>query len=203
MIKKTVYLVDDDKEILENIAMFLRDRFFDVRTFSCGDAFLKAFPISYPAVIVLDMHMPALSGLDLQNKLMQANSHAPIYFLSGESESQQIIDALKQGAHDFLLKPISPSVLLKTINKGFDLQAQQEEVSKIDLDNQQLLLRLTEAERSIFDYFLNGFSNKDIAEKANLKADTIKKRRAQIYMKLAVADLPALIKKFNTTINAK
>lgn len=178
MLRRTVYLVDDDAEIVANIATFLRDKHFDVRHFSNGDDFLLALPLSFPAVIILDMQMPKMNGLDIQKALAKKNINAPIFFLSGDSKSQQIIDALKQGAYEFLLKPVVPSTLFNLLKKAFEQQ-----------------------EREVFNYFVQGFSNKNIAEQIGLQADTIKKRRAQLYLKLEVEDLPALIKKYGKLID--
>jgi FixJ family two-component response regulator len=120
----------------------------------------------------------------------------PIFFLSGDSKSQQIIDALKLGAHEFLLKPVTPNVLSGLLNKVFLQQEAFQEKSKELLQNQARLALLTKYEHQSFRYIVQGFSNKKIAGLLGLKADTIKKRRAQIYLKLEVADLPELINKY-------
>lgn len=196
LMRRTVYLVDDDEQILSGVATFLRDKHFEVRTFADGLEFLKAFPIAHPSVIVLDMHMPTLSGLDIQSKLAELGNLAPIFFLSGESISQQIIDALKGGAYEFFLKPVSPSVLLDALNHAFEDYHTREQVIKDEADCNALLDLLTPIERQILEYFLQGHPNKMVAEAMHLKADTIKKRRAHIYEKLQVENLPELLDKY-------
>ena len=202
MLRRTVYLVDDDAEIVANIATFLRDKHFDVRLFSNGDDFLAALPLSFPAVIILDMQMPKMSGLDIQKALVKKNINAPIFFLSGDSKSQQIIDALKQGAYEFLLKPVVPSTLFNLLKKAFEQQESHEADNKALIQNKKQLELLSKHEREVFNYFVQGFSNKNIAEKIGLQADTIKKRRAQLYLKLEVEDLPELIKKYGKLIDS-
>lgn len=201
MLRRTVYLVDDDAEIVANIATFLRDKHFDVRLFQNGNDFLAALPLSFPAVIILDMQMPKMSGLDIQKALVKQNVHAPIFFLSGDSKSQQIIDALKQGAHEFLLKPVVPSTLLALLKKVFEQQESYEADNKALMQNKKHLELLSKHEREVFSYFIKGFSNKNIAERIGLQADTIKKKRAQIYLKLEVEDLPELIRKYGKLID--
>lgn len=196
MLRRTVYLVDDDAEIVANMATFLRDKHFEVRHFSRGEDFLAALPCCLPAVIVLDMQMPGLNGLDIQTALVERGVTSPIFFLSGDSKSQQIIDALKNGAHEFLLKPVMPTVLLDLLNKTFEQQEADEALNKERMQNQKRWALLTEYEQEIFNYFVQGFSNKHISEKLGLQADTIKKRRAQIYLKLEVNDLPDLIHRY-------
>ena len=196
MLRRTVYLVDDDAAIVSNIVTFLKDKHFDVRHFLCGEDFLAALPLNLPAVILLDMQMPGLNGLDIQRMLVAQEVHTPIFFLSGDSKSQQIIDALKQGAYEFLLKPVMPHILLNLLNKVFEQQEAQGALNKEFVQNQTRLGLLNKNEREVFNYFIQGFSNKSAAEKLGLKADTIKKKRAQIYLKLEVDDLPELIKKY-------
>jgi len=196
MLRRTVYLVDDDVEIVANIATFLRDNHFEVRHFSSGADFLATLPLNLPAVVVLDMQMPELNGLEIQNSLVEQGVTSPIFFLSGDSKSQQIIDALKNGAYEFLLKPVKPNLLLDLLNKAFAQQESQDVLNKELMQNQMRLELLNKNEREIFNFFIQGFQNKDIAEKLSLQADTIKKRRAQIYLKLDVDDLPELIKKY-------
>jgi len=153
-------------------------------------------PLNLPAVVVLDMQMPESNGLEIQNALVEQGVTSPIFFLSGDSKSQQIIDALKNGAYEFLLKPVKPSLLLDLLNKAFTQQESQDALNKKLVQSQKCLELLNKNEREVLNYFIQGFSNKNVAEKLGLQADTIKKRRAQIYLKLKVDDLPGLIKKY-------
>lgn len=194
--REIVYLVDDDVQILSGIATFLRDKHFEVLTFSSGSEFIASFPLMRPAVIVLDMHMPDITGLEIQAKLLELGNQSPVFFLSGESKSQQIIDALKGGAYEFFLKPVSPAVLLKALNRAFEIKHKEDLATKALLECEDLVKKLTPVEQEIARYFLHGHSNKMVAETIGLKPDTIKKRRAQIYEKLQVENLPDLIDKF-------
>lgn len=196
MPRRTVYLVDDDEEIVSNIATYLREKHYEVRQFSRGQDFLSALPLNFPAVVVLDMQMPGLNGLEIQKALARQAIKVPIFFLSGDSKSQQIIDAMKQGTYEFLLKPVMPNVLSGLLNKVFLQQEAFEANNKELVQNQARLALLTKYERQSFNYLVQGFSNKKIAGLLGLQADTIKKRRAQIYLKLEAADLPELIKKY-------
>ena len=197
--RETVYLVDDDEQILTSLATFFQDKHFQVRAFSDGIAFLKSFPHTHPSVIVLDMQLPALNGLDIQSKLSELGNQAPILFLSGESKSQQIIDALKGGADEFLLKPVSPKILLDVINRVFEDSYKNDQLMKDAIHRDALLNLLTPIEHQILQFFLHGYSNKMVAEAMHLKADTIKKRRAHIYGKLQVENLPELLNHFSIT----
>ena len=197
--REIVYLVDDDEQILTGIATFLRDKHFEVRTFRDGLKFLDALPLYKPSVIVLDMHMPSISGLNIQKKLAESGNQSPVIFLSGESESQQIINALKSGADEFLLKPVLPNILLDCLMRAFAVEHKKAQLSKNSHHQEAILSQLTKIEHDVLAHFLNGLSNKMIAEAMHLKADTIKKRRSQIYDKLEVKNLAELLEKFRKT----
>lgn len=193
----TVYIIDDDEDVLNSISRFLRHEEIDVKTFTNFTEFKKNPPVEDQSVMIVDMQLQDATGLDLQNYLLTNNIHAPILFISGNSQPQQIISALKQGAHDFLLKPIDPSELLKTLNNIFERLNKSAELPT----NLKTVIfsrdKLTEKEYEVANFIKQGFSNKAIGEMMNVKADTIKKRRAQIYLKLQCKDLPEFLKHFN------
>ena len=199
--RETIYLVDDDELILAGISTYLRDKHFEVRTFNNGLDFLRALPLAHPSVIILDMHMPLLGGLDIQRKLLEIDNDSPIFFLSGESKSQQIIDALKGGAYEFFLKPVSPKLLFEALQRTFKSKYQRDSATNDEINKSALLSQLTPVEHQILLMFLKGHPNKTVAEAMHLKADTIKKRRAHIYEKLQVTNLPELLDQFSNLLN--
>lgn len=194
---QTVYLIDDDEDVLNSIARFLRHEKFEVKTFANFATFKKNLAIADQSVIVIDMQLQDSTGLDLQNYLLSKNISAPILFVSGNSQPQQIISALKQGAHDFLLKPIIPNELLKTLNHIFERLNKPAELPSAQNTGMFSRDKLTEKEYEVANFIKQGFSNKAIGEMMNVQADTIKKRRAQIYLKLQCKDLPEFLKRFN------
>lgn len=194
---QTVYLIDDDEDVLNSIARFLRHQEFDVKTFANFSEFKKNLAIADQSVIVVDMQLQDSTGLDLQNYLLSNNIHAPILFISGNSQPQQIISALKQGAQDFLLKPIIANELLKTLNNIFERINKSTELPSDAKTKVFSRDKLTEKEYEVANFIKQGFSNKAIGEMMNVQADTIKKRRAQIYLKLQCKDLPEFLKRFN------
>jgi FixJ family two-component response regulator len=190
---KTVYLVDDDATILRSIALFLHDHHYQVEAYSSLAEFKKNLPLKAMSVLVSDMQLVNESGLELQRFLLEENIDVPTLFLSGNSQAQEIIDALKNGADDFLLKPVHPNTLLTQIEKAFikaDLQLQ----IKKELSNWAgLFITLTEKEKEVVQYIKQGYSNKAIAEIMQVKPDTIKKKRAQILQKMQCDNLPEFI----------
>jgi len=192
-IKGHVYLVDDDLEIRIHLGDLLRQSGYSVADYGSATDFLTLAHRISPAVLVLDMRMPVMTGLDLQKALTAQAWNLPIIFMSGESHSQEIIDAMKTGAIDFLWKPFSHSQLLHAVEKGLasDLNSRQKEtrLSKVE----SLYQTLSSREKLIFSLMLLGHGNKRIAAITDLMADTVKKYRAQVMVKMEVDSLAELL----------
>jgi FixJ family two-component response regulator len=190
---KTVYLVDDDATILRSIALFLHDHQYQVEAYSSLAEFKKNLPLKAMSVLVSDMQLVNESGLELQRFLLEENIDVPTLFLSGNSQAQEIIDALKNGADDFLLKPVHPNTLLTQIEKAFIKADLQLQIKKERSNWAGLFNTLTEKEKEVVQYIKQGYSNKAIAEIMQVKPDTIKKKRAQILQKMQCDNLPEFI----------
>jgi|688.fasta_scaffold06554_18 FixJ family two-component response regulator len=190
---KTVYLVDDDATILRSIALFLHDHHYQVEAYSSLSEFKKNLPLKAMSVLVSDMQLVNESGLELQRFLLEENIDVPTLFLSGNSQAQEIIDALKNGADDFLLKPVHPNTLLTQIEKAFIKADLQLQIKKERSNWAGLFNTLTEKEKEVVQYIKQGYSNKAIAEIMQVKPDTIKKKRAQILQKMQCDNLPEFI----------
>jgi FixJ family two-component response regulator len=171
----------------------LRQSGYGVADYASATDFLKSVNRISPAVLVLDMRMPVMTGLDLQKALTAQAWNLPIIYMSGESHSQEIIDAMKAGAIDFLWKPFSHSQLLQAVEKGLasDLNSRQKEtrLSKVE----SLYQTLSSREKLIFSLMLLGHGNKRIAAITDLMADTVKKYRAQVMDKMQVDSLAELL----------
>ncbi|MCX7242566.1 MAG: response regulator, partial [Polaromonas sp.] len=155
--------------------------------------FLTSYSNPGASVLVLDMRMPIMSGLDLQKSLRAKGSDIPIIYISGESRSQEIIDAMKDGAIDFLWKPFSHTQLVEAVEKGLNIDAQHHKSRKHYKHVEAMYETLSRREKSIFALMLLGHGNKDIAAKLSVMPDTVKKYRAQVFEKMQVDNLPALL----------
>ena len=198
MIKKnkTVYLIDDDTVILSSITLFLRDQGFQIKAYTNLTDFKKSLPLEPLSVILTDMQLASESGLDVQAFLHNESIYVPTIFLSGNSQPQQIISALKNGADDFLLKPTDPNELLNLITKAFQRLVHQFTLAKTNIAFKCLYQTLTKKEKEVAKYIKQGYSNKMIGEILHIQPDTIKKYRAQIFEKLQCENLPELIKNY-------
>jgi FixJ family two-component response regulator len=188
-----VFIVDDDAEIRLHLGNLLRHVGYSVSDFGSAKEFLATDENLEASVLVLDMRMPIMSGLDLQKSLRARGSDVPIIYISGESRSQEIIDAMKGGAIDFLWKPFSHTQLVEAIEKGLNHDQQHHKNRKHSKRVKALYESLSRREKSIFALMLLGHGNKDIASKLSVMPDTVKKYRAQVFEKMQVDNLAALL----------
>lgn len=188
-----IYLVDDDASIRSALAGTLERQGFSVTPYTSAAEFLKhATPVS-PAVIVLDMRMPGLSGVELQAELMCHGWTTPVIFISGESLPAQIVQAMKQGVGDFLLKPFSMQDLLAAVDRALEQDRATHTVLIKARAVEKLYVTLTRREREVFDAIIAGKTNKQVAKEDGSAAATIKLHRARVLSKMQVDSVADLI----------
>jgi FixJ family two-component response regulator len=188
-----IYLIDDDPSICRSLSFTLSSSNYSVQTFDNPRAFLKdSLPIS-PAVILLDMRMPQMTGTELQIILRKNGRETPIIFISGESQPTEIIEAMKLGAIDFLLKPFSMESLMTAIENGLNKDRARHNALVQDMDIRQRFGRLTEKEQEICRLMIKGYGNKEIAELNGSAPATVKLHRSRVLDKMGAETLPELI----------
>jgi FixJ family two-component response regulator len=119
--KQLIVIVDDNDFVRDQLAQSLMLMGYDVVSYKDGQSFLSCYVEMIPSVIILDMRMPKLSGLQIQQTIIKTDQKIPIIFMSGESEPQEIIDAMKLGAVDFILKPFEIEDMINAIRRAIDL----------------------------------------------------------------------------------
>lgn len=184
----TVYIVDDEPSFAMSLANALQIVGFDVECYASVKDFLAA-DLAESAVILCDMRMPNLSGLDLQAALKQRAIRIPIIFVSGETTVNQAVEAMKGGAKDFLSKPFEPSKLIRLI--GTTLREHEQKQS-----SREALKALSQREQEAFAYIVEGFGNPYIAEKMDIKVSTLKEYKTNIFKKLGVSNVSQLIERY-------
>jgi FixJ family two-component response regulator len=174
----------------------LKDLGYIVEGFASAAAFLEhSIPVA-PAVILLDMQMPDVTGLDLQEKLLKLGRKTPIVFVSGQSHPHQIVKGLKQGAVDFLFKPFNLEDLLKAIADALEFDRRQlKRVSK-EVETKKDFATLTPREKEVCFWLVKGLLNKDIAVKLGTTDATIKVHKARVMDKMNVESLQTLVAKY-------
>ena len=191
--KPTIFIVDDDPSVRESTELMLKSVGFNVKTFVSAQDFLKANLQEDLGCLILDVRMPGISGLDLQEKLVSAKTPLPVIFITGHGTVPMSVRAMKAGAVDFLQKPFEEQDLLDAINRA--ITQQRERKSKKDEADklQQRLKALTSREYEVFSLLVTGMANKEIAHKLGTSERTVKAHRAQIMEKMNAGSLADLI----------
>jgi two-component system response regulator FixJ len=190
----TIYVVDDDPSVRESTKLMLKSVGFNVKTFGSAQDFLKANIQQDLGCLVLDVRMPGMSGLDLQEKLVSAKTPLPVIFITGHGTVPMSVRAMKAGAVDFLQKPFEEQDLLDAINRA--IARQRERKSKKDqAEELQLRLKaLTPREYEVFSLLVTGMANKEIAYELGASERTIKAHRARIMEKMNAGSLADLVR---------
>lgn len=194
----TVFLVDDDVRIIKALARLLRGRGYDPIAYTSPQAFLEHHDASLPGCAVLDLSMPGLNGLELQEALIVDGAQRPVIFLTGKGDIPTTVRAMRAGAVDFLTKPVVVQDLVAAIEraKESDLQVRQRRVERDLIEDR--VATLTPRERQVLAEVVSGKLNKQIAYDLGTVEKTIKFHRGSIMKKLGVrmvADLVRLAEK--------
>ena len=189
-----VFIVDDDDSVRKALTRLIKSVDLTVETFASAHDFLKRKSHNGPACLLLDIRMPGLSGLDLQDELVAAGRTLPIIFISAHGTIPLTVRAMKAGAVDFIEKPFEDQTLLDAINQSLkkDRQAklEQAEVGEI----QRRVDSLTPREREVFALVVSGKLNKQIAFELGTTERTIKAHRARVMKKMQAKSLADLIR---------
>jgi FixJ family two-component response regulator len=190
--RSTVFVVDDDASVLKSLDRILRSMGFAVEMFDSPRLFLDRCDLGRPGCVLLDLAMPYISGIDVQQRLLDAGSLLPVVFLSGEGSIQVSVSAMKAGAVDFLVKPVNDDELAVTIARALERNKRL----RLERDEREgivnLYSTLTAREKEVMRHLLSGKRNKQIAYELGIVEKTIKVHRARILAKLQVKSLVKL-----------
>lgn len=189
----TVFVVDDDYTVRDALGLFLETSGLRVKTYSSAREFLDDYQASQTGCLVLDIRMPGMSGLELQNYLLDNQIGIPIIFLTGHGDVPQSAQAFKAGAVDFIEKPFEEKQLLLCIQEAISRDRQNRKVRTRDQEIIRRFARLTPREKEVMRYVVSGQSNKEIARLLAISHRTIDVHRARIMEKMHAKSLPDLV----------
>lgn len=192
--KPSVFVVDDYPPLRRSISRLLHTAGFIVAAFASAEEFLAQYDPQALGCLVLDLAMPTLNGLELQRILAKTGSLLPIIFLTGTADIPRSVQAMKQGASDFLTKPVNDEDLLAAvrvaIEKNRALHREQAELSEI----RARLATLTPREREVLEYVVAGKLNKQIAGELGTVEQTVKVHRAHLMQKMKAHSVAELVR---------
>lgn len=190
----TVFVVDDDPSLLKGLRRLIKSFGLDAETSESAEDFLAHELPDSPSCLILDIHMPGMNGIELQERLLAAGVPIPVIFLTGHGDVPASVSAMKAGAIDFLQKPFEDEALLEAIHAAIE-KDQEARAERQDLaELQQRVDSLTPREREVFGLVVTGLLNKQIAGRLGTVEQTIKVHRARVMEKMEADSLPDLVR---------
>ena len=188
-----VYIVDDDPAILDSLSILIKPNGLKTACFESAKAFLSAYSPEQPGCLILDIKMPLMGGLELQDELLKINNHIPIIFISGNAEIPDAVKALKSGAVDFLEKPFNPPKLIECIFSALQKDIEDRMQRFENQKTKELFSSLTPREKEVLLLIINNYSNKEAAKQLDISHRTVEAHRARILEKLQASSTTELV----------
>ncbi len=190
--KGTVYVVDDDEAVRDSLQWLLEGKDYRVRCFDSGETFLGRYDPKEVACVLVDIRMAGMTGLELQDRLIERNSPLPIVFITGHGDVPMAVDTMKKGALDFIQKPFDEEKLVSVVERMLAAAKDSFAESLQAASRHALISKLTTRESQVLERIVAGRLNKQIADDLGISIKTVEAHRANIMEKLnanTVADL--------------
>jgi len=192
--EQTVFVVDDDQAIRHAMRLLMESVGHECEVFESANEFIEKVPNDRPGCLLLDIRMPGMSGLELQEKLAQQGSTLPIIFITGHGDVPMAVDAMQNGAFDFIQKPFRDQELLDRISDVLKVEeSQRSELEKLGNINERIA-KLTNREREVMDLVVTGKANKVIAYELSVSQRTVEIHRARVMEKMEARSLADLVR---------
>jgi two-component system response regulator FixJ len=190
----TVFVVDDDEAARDSLAVLLESADYKVESFSSGRSFLERVPSLPVGCALVDIRMPELGGLELQDALKERAIEIPIVFVTGHADVPVAVRAMRAGAIDFVEKPFTAEVILAAVERALEHAAFLRQKTATTASARSRLEHLTEREREVFEQLVEGHPNKVIATKLAISPRTVEIHRARVMEKTGARSLSDLVR---------
>jgi len=189
-----VYIVDDDEAVRDSLRWLLEANGYRVRAYQSAESFLDEYDPMQVGVLIADVRMPGMSGLELQEQLIARKSPMPIVFITGHGDVPMAVSTMKKGAVDFLEKPFNESDLRDIVGRMLEQASQRLSAVQAQRNHEAMLARLTAREQQVLERIVAGRLNKQIADDLGISIKTVEAHRANIMEKLEVTTVADLMK---------
>lgn len=192
--KGTVYVVDDDEAVRDSLQWLLEGKDYRVRCFDSAESFLSRYDPREVACLIVDIRMAGMTGLDLQDRLIERKSPLPIVFITGHGDVPMAVDTMKKGALDFIQKPFNEDALVNLVERMLDVARQSFAGYQQAASREALLAKLTSREAQVLERIVAGRLNKQITDDLGISIKTVEAHRANIMEKLGANTVADLLK---------
>ena len=189
-----VFIVDDDEALRDSLRWLIESVGLRVETHASADSFLQSYYPGQSGCLLLDVRMPGMSGLELQEQLESRSVRLPVVIITGHGDVAMAVRAMKAGAVDFIEKPFDDEVLLASIRRALSLDAEQRRSRAAQADILARLAQLTRREHQVMELVTSGMANKQIAAELNVSAKTVEAHRAHVMEKMQASSLAELVR---------
>jgi two-component system response regulator DctR len=180
------HIIDDDVAVRDALAWLLKVHEIDSIVWSSAEDFLQHGALCSCACLILDIRMPRMSGIELFDRIRKQSRDLPVIFLTGHGDVPMAVQAIKEGAFDFLEKPVDETLLIDRVRAALKLGWERANTAAHHQEIRRLLSELTAREREIMDYVLNGKLNKVIADELGIAMRTVEVHRSRVFEKMGV-----------------
>lgn len=191
--RPTVFVVDDDNSTRELLAWLMKRHELPVEVFPDARAFLEHYRDDRPGCLVVDLNMPGMSGLELQQSLKEQGVRLPVIFLSGRADVPKAVKAVREGAIDFIEKPFDYRRVVELVEECIRRDAVQRAALEAKRDHRERVATLTQREREVMALVVAGRMNREIAQSLDISIKTVEAHRAKIMEKLEVSSVAELV----------
>lgn len=189
-----VYIVDDDSSIIQGLTLLFTSVGMQVKGYTRAREFLQSYDSDHPCVLLLDIRMPEMSGLELQNQIVDNGWEIPVIFISGYGDVATSVRAMKAGAVDFIEKPFDRQDLIDRVQRAMILGVERYNKNKTYTRALTRLEKLTRRERQVFEEVVAGYPNKQIAIRLSISEKTVEAHRARVMEKVEANNVVELVK---------
>ncbi|MDX8405796.1 MAG: response regulator [Mariprofundus sp.] len=190
----TVFLIDDDEDLTDLIVLHVRDAGFNIEPFPSAEAFLSAFDPQQPGCLLLDIYMPGMSGLELQQELNKRDIEAPTIIITAQGDVPTAVQAMKAGAIDYIEKPLHPEQLLERIHECLVIDQSRRDKAARQSKYNACLAHLTQREYEVMEEMVAGKMNKGIAADLDISQRTVEDHRAKVMAKLQAKSIADVVR---------
>jgi RNA polymerase sigma factor (sigma-70 family) len=192
--KPTVFVVDDDEEVRSALKLLFESVGLPVICYPSAVGYLDQFDESLPGCLVVDVRMPGMSGLDMQEKLADYPIHPPVIIITGHGDVPMAVRAVQAGAVNFIEKPFRDQILLDSVHRAIEMDAERRgEASRLS-EIREHLDQLTPREREVLDLVISGMRNKNISEQLGITLSTVEAHRSRVMEKMQADSLSHLMR---------